>query len=443
MGDCINPMMARSRALMTVMVLGCAFFCNFACSKKLKSGTAIIVGKGEHADLSPPDKGDQWLGHLGNHRNGRTSDVNWEQNWLDREPGILWRKELGKGAAGVAVAHGRVFAIGNTEGSDTIYCLRIDDGVEEWSFSYGCPLGKRMFEGGPTATPTIDPLNRRVYVLSHQGELRCLDMSSGVELWMRDYVRDLGGIMPQYGFAAAPLLVDNFLVVQPGGESNSVVVLDPENGKKRWGSGSDATSYSAPISFEHDGRYILASFNAYGLALYELSGGDVMARVPWKTKYNINAATPCYFAGHVFIASGYGKGAGLISIVEGGGELIYETRDVVCQFQSPVRSGGFLYIVSGDNSTKARLCCLRFDNGVMQWSVPLGGNRGNVIIAGDKLVVVTEKGEALLCEASPEGFVDMGRFQALGGRCWAPPSIAAGKLFVRNNSGRLACYGLR
>ena len=185
-------------------------FCNFACSKKLKSGTAIIVGKGEHADLSPPDKGDQWLGHLGNHRNGRTSDVNWEQNWLDREPGILWRKELGKGAAGVAVAHGRVFAIGNTEGSDTIYCLRIDDGVEEWSFSYGCPLGKRMFEGGPTATPTIDPLNRRVYVLSHQGELRCLDMSSGVELWMRDYVRDLGGIMPQYGFAAAPLLVDNF-----------------------------------------------------------------------------------------------------------------------------------------------------------------------------------------------------------------------------------------
>ena len=64
-------------------------------------------------------------------------------------------------------------------------------------------------------------------------------------------------------------------------------------------------------------------------------------------------------------------------------------------------------------------------------------------LAGDKLVILTEKGEALLCDAAPGAFVDRGRFQALGGRCWAPPAIAEGKLFVRNNSGRLVCYGLR
>ncbi|MCP4848081.1 MAG: PQQ-binding-like beta-propeller repeat protein [Verrucomicrobiaceae bacterium] len=413
-----------------------------ACSKDLKSGIAVIEEEGQ-ADLIPGDKGDQWLGHLGSHRNGRTSDVNWQQNWLDHEPEMLWQNEIGNGVAGVAIANERVFAVGNVDGFDKIYCFNIDDGAEDWSFSYECPLGKRMFEGGPAATPSIDPVNGRVYVLSHQGELRCLDVNNGVELWMIHYVRDLGGSRPQYGFAGAPLLVGSVLIVQPGGDGSAVVALDPESGEKKWGSGSDGPSYSAPISFEYEGRHMLASFNSYGLVVYGLSGGDEMARMRWKTNYEINAATPCYFAGHVFIASGYGKGAGLVALNDSGGELIYETKEVVCQFQSPVRSGRFMYVVSGDNSTKARLCCVRFDNGEVQWSEPLGGNRGNVIISGDKLVVITEKGEALLCDASPDGFVDRGRFQALNKRCWAPPTIATGKLFVRNNSGRLACYGLR
>lgn len=428
--------------LIAVAVAGTGCFAS-SCSKNLRSGTAIIADQDVNAGQAFPGKADQWLGHLGNHRDGHTADVSWGQDWREHEPELLWSKEVGKGAAGVAVAHGRVFAVGNAAGSDTIYCLRIDDGSEEWSFSYRCPEGKRMFEGGPAATPTIDPVNRRVFVLSHEGELRCLDMTGGAELWIRDYVKDFKGRLPQYGFAAAPLLIGSMLVVQPGAEGGSVVALDSGSGQKRWGAGNDKVSYSAPIAFEHNGRQMLASFNAYGLSVYGLSTGEDFARIPWKTRYKINAATPCYFSGHVFIASGYGKGAGLVSLAKGGGELVYETRDVVCQFQSPVRSGEFLYVVSGDNSTKARLCCLRFDNGAVQWSVPLGGNRGNVVISGDKLVVLTERGEALLCDAVSSGFVDMGRFQALGGRCWAPPAIAGGKMLVRNNAGRLVCYGLR
>ena len=443
MGGFSNFMTTGAKLCMRATLLAVASCLIASCSKKLRSGTAVITGQEDSPDSTLPSRADQWLGHLGSNRDGRASDVNWKQDWLEHEPQLLWRKELGKGAAGVALAHGLVVAVGNAAGSDTVYCLRVEDGSEQWSFSYSCPEGKRMFEGGPAATPTIDAVNRRVYVLSHQGELRCLDMTSGTELWMTHYVKDLQGRLPQYGFSGAPLLAGSALVVQPGGDGSSVVALDPGNGKKRWGAGSDEVSYSSPVNFVHDGREMLASFNSHGLSVHGLAGGELVARVPWKTKYKINAATPCYFSGHVFIASGYGKGAGLLALAEEGGELVYETRDVVCQFQSPVRSGGFLYLVSGDNSTKARLCCLRFDNGVVQWSVPLGGNRGNVLISGDKLVILTEKGEALLCDAAPGGFVDRGRFQALGGRCWAPPAIAGGKLFVRNNSGRLVCYGLR
>lgn len=428
-----------------VFALGLTFMVllETSCSRKLKSGTAEIDRQSRDKALPLPGRADEWLGHLGSLRNGCSGDANWRQDWRDREPESLWRAELGKGVAGVAIANGRVLAIGNAGGTDTVYCLRASDGTRIWSLSYSCPLGKRMFEGGPAATPTIDPVARRVFVLSHQGELRCIDMNSGLELWMRHYVRDLGGRMPEYGFAGAPFLSEGVLIVQPGGEGNSIVALDPETGDRRWGAGSDVPSYSAPIGFVHGGRKTVAVFNSYGLAMYSIIGGEEMGRIRWQTRYDINAATPCYFAGHVFIISGYGKGGGLISLNKNGGGVVYETRDVVCQFQSPVRAGEFLYMVSGDNTTRARLCCVRFDNGDVKWSEPMGGNRGNVILAGDKLVALSEKGEALLCEATPAGFVDMGRFQALGGRCWAPPAIAGGRLYVRNNAGRLACISLQ
>ena len=123
--------------------------------------------------------------------------------------------------------------------------------------------------------------------------------------------------------------------------------------------------------------------------------------------------------------------------------LIYESKETVCQFQSPIESGGFAYMVIGDNSTRAKLACMRLDTGRILWTEPLAGNRGNVITADNKLIVVSERGEVVLCDASEAGFNGRGRFQAVGGRCWAPPSFADSKLYIRNNKGRLVCYDLR
>ena len=155
-----------------------------------------------------------------------------------------------------------------------------------------------MFEGGPAATPTIDPVNRRVYVLSHQGELRCIDMLTGRLIWIVDYQKDLQGRLPQYGFAGAPLLSGDVLIVQPGGDQGSVVGWDPLTGRKLWAGGRDKLSYSSPVSFSHGGKDMIASFNAPGLSVLALPGGDLVARIPWETQYQINAATPCYYAGH-------------------------------------------------------------------------------------------------------------------------------------------------
>ncbi len=417
----------------------CSAVLSAGCSKQLKSGTAEF----QDGDGQAPVEGG-WLGHLGSNRDGRSAETGWNMDWAAREPERLWKTELGTGSAGVAVAGGRVYTLGNSGGQDTVYCLDASNGDEIWSISYPCPLDKRMFEGGPASTPTLDPDAGNLFVLSHEGELRCLDTRDGGERWRRHLVEDFAGRRPRWGYAGAPLWLDGMLIVEPGASDGGVVALDAASGEVRWRAGSDAPAYAPPSVFMSGGEVAVAVFNSYGLAGYAADDGAPLFRYRWETPHDVNAATPVYVSGHFFVSSGYGKGAGLIAVPEGGGaEIVYETRDVVTQFQSAVRVGGHAYVVSGDNNTKARLTCLQLDDGSVRWAESLGGNRGNLIAVADKLIAVTERGEALLARASAESFAELGRFQAIGGRCWAPPAFADGRLYVRNNAGQLACWDLR
>jgi hypothetical protein len=64
---------------------------------------------------------------------------------------------------------------------------------------------------------------------------------------------------------------------------------------------------------------------------------------------------------------------------------------------------------------------------------------GAMILADGKLIILTEKGELVICEASPAGFRPLSRSRVLDHRCWAQPTLDAGRLFVRNNEGDLVC----
>ncbi len=58
------------------------------------------------------------------------------------------------------------------------------------------------------------------------------------------------------------------------------------------------------------------------------------------------------------------------------------------------------------------------------------------------LVVITEKGEAVLVSANPEKHDELGKFQAIEGKTWNHPTIVDGRLYVRNAE-EIACYELK
>ena len=73
-----------------------------------------------------------------------------------RKPGVGQDLvELQEGFASLAVSNGRVYALGNAEDRDTVFCLAADTGAVLWRHSYPCELQPLSYEGGPGATPAV------------------------------------------------------------------------------------------------------------------------------------------------------------------------------------------------------------------------------------------------------------------------------------------------
>src|SRR3989442_9430230 len=118
-----------------------------------------------------------WPQWRGPNRDGVSAETGWTASWPADGPKQLWKTNVGTGASSVAVAAGRLYTLGNASSTDTVVCLDAATGKEIWKHSYPQPLDARPFEGGPAATPTVD--GNRVFTLSEQGDLFCLDAATG------------------------------------------------------------------------------------------------------------------------------------------------------------------------------------------------------------------------------------------------------------------------
>src|SRR5262249_52892597 len=68
---------------------------------------------------------------------------------------------------------------------------------------------------------------------------------------------------------------------------------------------------------------------------------------------------------------------------------------------------------------------------------------GQVLLAGDRLIVLTESGRLVLVEATPEGHRELGSVP--GGeaaKTWNNPAVASGILYVRNHE-EMAAFDIR
>jgi outer membrane protein assembly factor BamB len=207
-----------------------------------------------------------------------------------------------------------------------------------------------------------------------------------------------------------------------------------------WKSLDDIQAYVSPMLVELAGRrqvVVVSSYRVVGLAP---ENGKLLWSHPWETDMGINVSQPIVVdKNRFFISSGYGKGAALVE-VKGGGDsftasTIWENKNMKNKFNSSVLHNGYVYGLD-----EGILVCLDVNTGERKWKDGRYGY-GQIILAGNHLIVTSDKGEVALVKASPDGYSEVARFAALEGQTWNYPAIASGRLLVRN-SNEMAAYDI-
>lgn len=371
-----------------------------------------------------------WPQFLGPSRDGVSPET---ITWPEAGPRELWRKPIGAGFSGVAVAGGRVFLFHRVGNEEVLAALEISTGDEVWKAEYPTSYRDSFgFDPGPRATPVVTA--GKVVTFGAQGVLQVVDERSGKLLWRRQLHEDFGVAQGFFGAAGTPLVHENRVYLNVGGPKASLVCLALATGETLWTALSHEASYASPVAAEFDAETVIVFFTREGLVGAAPDTGEVLFERRWRaiSRASVNAATPLVDGSQIFVSASYGTGALLSEFASGElGEVWSGEEALTNHYSTSVRSGEFLFGFHGRQEYGQELRCIEWDTGKVRWTEKDFG-AGSILRAGPKLVVVTEVGEVALLDATADAYREIGRKKVLDGTVRAFPALADGVLYVRN-----------
>jgi outer membrane protein assembly factor BamB len=321
----------------------------------------------------------------------------------------------------------------DTDGaSEYVFALDADDGAPLWRV----PIGKSPRDNygghGPRTTPTLD--RNQLFVLSAEGTLLALEAATGRSLWTRDLAKEFRFRPPAEGAASSALVHGARVFAMVGGASGPTFgCFDRSTGKTVWTALDDRASYSSPVLLELGGRSQLVGVTARRLISLAPVDGTLLWALPWETYDGVNVTTPILAGtGRVFISSGYDQGATLVEVGPESARSVWRNREMKNHFNNSVHHRGVLY-----GFDMAILKAVDAETGQSLWR-ERGLGTGSLVVAGDHLVVLSDAGEIALVEPDRAGFQILRRQQVMTGQTWTPPSVASGKIFLRNHEHLIA-----
>lgn len=380
-----------------------------------------------------------WPSWRGPDRNGITPETSWSHDWPAEGPKTLWKAEVGVGFSSVVVADGRVFTLGHREGSDVVSSLSADTGKTLWTYSYPQPLGNKMYEGGPNSTPLV--VGNQVFTASKTGEIYAFDTASGTVKWHTSLKKEVGAPLSDWGVSGAPVLFnDQTLLINYGPHG---VALAPATGKVLWNSGKKKDmSFAAPVLLNLDGQPAALFFMSEALIAVNPTSGATLWSSSFGQGYRTHCSDPIVQGNQVFISSG-DDGGELLNVSSKGARRVWKNKNLSTFTGTAVLIDGYLYghETAAYKNADQELRCVDLQTGTVRWGEK-GFGQGSLIASGDRLIVLSDKGEVTVVRATPEKFIPLARTHPIGGKCWTSPVLANQRLYLRNAKGDLICLDL-
>jgi outer membrane protein assembly factor BamB len=386
------------------------------------------------------DSGD-WIAFRGANRDGVVHGTNIPTDWRTATPKQLWQRRVGPAWSSVVVIGDRLFTQEQRGQQETVVCYQADTGKELWVHEDAVRFEEAVSGAGPRATPTF--ANGRLYTMGATGILNCLDAKTDTRYWSQDVTADAGAKPPMWGYSSSPLVVGDLVIAFAGGKNQKgLLAYRCESGKLAWTADTGTDSYSSPQRITLDGKPQCLILTDAGLFAVEPATGSVLWQYGLAMPGAPRTAQPNLVGdGQLAAGSLEGPGVAMIHVGRDGStwktESVWATAQIKPEFPDFVVHQGHIY-----GFDVATFCCIDAASGERCWRDGRYG-RGQVLLLADQglLLVISEKGEAVLLAANPRQREERGKFQAVKGKTWNHPVIAHGRLYVRNAEW-MACYEL-
>lgn len=378
-----------------------------------------------------------WPRWRGEKTDGRWSPVGIPEKFETKEPQELWRQEIGAGFGGVTLAAERVYVMDRVKTPrelERVRCFDAETGRELWAHSWEVSYGSMEYGTGPRASVNIT--NGRAYALGATGVAICLDAANGKVIWEVDTVEAFGARIPQWGFAASPVIDGDRILLHVGAEKGSVIALDKTTGKELWRGGPDKAGYCTPEIITHDGSRQLIAWGPEHVQSLNPDSGAENWLYPYKITYGVSIAQPLYHDG-VLLVSGYWHGAKAF-LLGTGVELLWENEKEICGLMSaPLFKDGIVYMLDKTRGLQA----FELKTGRILWSddntlTPKDRNPQMSLVWMDEsknlAALLNASGELVYVKLTPDKREELARWQIIG-KTWAHPAFAGNRVFARND----------
>lgn len=404
-----------------------------------------------------------WPHWRGPKHDGTTSE---QSGWTGKDWPIVeaFRVNVGAGGSSPIIADGMLFAMGHDGRNDHVVCLDAATGKPRWKQSYPCPpygrhsTGDKGMYRGPSSTPAFDPATGLLYTLSADGDLHCWNAKKkGARVWaldlyekygvgQRPQVTRRGGSRRDYGYTTAPLVHNDWLLVEVGDDEGNVMAFDKRTGQRVWTSqNKDPAGHTGGMSPLTVNRVpCVAVFTAHHLLVIRLDTGNegkTVAEYPWRTDFINSIASPTAHGEHIIITAKYNQMRTVkLRITLDGAKPVWEAKPAsgVC---SPVVLGEHIYFANRG------FWCLDAKTGDLKISDDKFGDAGSCIATGDgRIIVWASDGDLVLVESVAR---TGGEYKVLGEKrrllrdtAWPHAALADGRLYCKDRAGNIICFAV-
>lgn len=445
--------------------------------------------------------GEDWPVFLGPSHDGVSRETGLLAEWPAGGPPQVWEKEVGTGYSAPSVRNNRLVLHHRVDSEEVIECFQADTGQFLWKHAYDSdftdPYG---YNNGPRCTPLLTETH--CYTFGAEGELLCLSLDSGEEVWSRNTKSEFDVPDGFFGVGATPILEDDKLIVAVGGQPNAgVVAFSASTGETLWQNVGESTwdgvetgstlqpnyewrgdemvvSYSSPLAATiHDRRHVLCLMR-HGLVSLDPQTGNENFHYWFRPRAyeSVNAARPVVVGDEIMVSAAYRLGAAQLRVAPEGNAVETVWRDpfnLLTHWSTAIHVDGYHYGFSGRHDYEGTLRCIAADTGVIVWETPgstrdpakfarfsddelldLENNnqvvpnpyygRGSAILVEGRFIVLSEYGTLALMNVDPEKWDEISRFKVpqMHYPSWTAPVLSRGYLYLRCEDA-LVCLDLK